>query len=94
MKYPLNVNNRFHVLELIFAKFNYVIWMLEFILADLLADLPPLLTSYGQDEFKFGRSTAQNKQQQFQYVMVYIYYGIYLAAILDSSRKEFIFISE
>ena len=47
----------------------------------------PLLTSCGQDELKFGRSTAQNKQQQFQYVMVYIYYGIYLAAILDSSRK-------
>ena len=26
---------------------------------------PPLLTSHGQDEFKFGRSTAQNKQKQF-----------------------------
>ena len=24
---------------------------------DLLADLPPVLTSCGQDEFKFGRST-------------------------------------
>ena len=58
--------------------------MLEFILVDLLADLPPLLTSHGQDEFKFGRSTAQNKQQQFQNVMVYINYGIYFAAILDS----------
>ena len=46
---------------------------------------PPLLTSHGQDVFKFGRSTVQNKKQQFQYIMVYIYYGIYLAAILDSS---------
>ena len=34
---------------------------------------PPPVTSHGQDEFKFGRSTAQNKQQQFQYIMVYIY---------------------
>ena len=49
---------------------------------------PPPVTSHGQDEFKFGRSTAKNKQQQFQYIMVYIYYGIYLAAILDSSRKD------
>ena len=47
------------------------------------------MTSHGQDEFKFGRSTAQNKQQQFQYHHgIYIYYGMYLAAILDSSRKS------
>ena len=26
---------------------------------DLLADLPPILASSGQDEFKFGRSTPQ-----------------------------------
>ena len=26
-------------------------------LADLLADLPPILTSSGEDELKFGRST-------------------------------------
>ena len=50
---------------------------------------PPLLPSHGQDEFKFGRSTAQNKQQQFQYIMVFIYISCDLfAAILDSSRKD------
>ena len=27
---------------------------------DLLADLPPVLISHGQDEFKFGRSTPRS----------------------------------
>ena len=69
--------------------------MLEFILADLLADLPPLQTSHGQDEFKFGRSTAQNKQQQFQYIMVYILWDVFGSHFgFFKKRWEFYFISE
>ena len=99
---------------------------------DLLANLPPVLTPSGQDEFKFGRSTPRSAgrstpqvltssgQDEFKFgrstpLLTFsgqdefkfgrsagrsipsknnncnaswdIYYGIYLAAIVDSSRK-------
>ena len=47
--------------------------MLEFILADLPADLSPLvLTSPGQDESKFGRSTPPKT------TAIAMHHGIYI----------------
>ena len=83
--------------------------MLEFTLADQVADVPPILTSSGQ-EWQFqvsivtahisrstGRSTpiltSSGQEWQFQVSIVTalwdIHYGMYLAAILDSSSSYF-----
>ena len=70
--------------------------MLEFILADLLAVLPPstdhlvVKMSSNLEDLHLDQPADQppnNKQQQMQCIMGYIYYGMYLVAILDSSRK-------
>ena len=64
--------------------------MLEFTLADQVADLPPpppVLTSSGQ-EWQFQVSYKQINWQIYPLNALWdIYYGMYLASILDSSRK-------
>ena len=62
--------------------------MLEFTLADQMADLPPVLTSSGQ-EWQFQASYKQINWQIYPLpnALWDIYYGMYLAAIVDSSRK-------
>ena len=73
--------------------------MSEFTLADQVADLLPHLTSSGQ-EWQFQVSYKQINWQIYPHTQTNalwdIYYGMYLAAILDSSRKggNFSFISE
>ena len=46
---------------------------------DLLADLPPLvLTSHGQDEFKFGRSTPRSASRYTPQKTIAMHHGIYI----------------
>ena len=83
-KCPPNDNNRFQVLELIFAK------LIKFGRSTSL-----VLMSCGQDECKFGRSTTRSASRSTPThpknnncnASWDIYYGMYLTAILDSSRK-------
>ena len=70
-------------------------WHLVVKMSANLADLSLLLlTSSVQDECKFGRSTPRSASRSYPpknnnncYASWDIYYGMYLAAILDSSRK-------
>ena len=63
--------------------------MLECTLADQVADLPPIVTSGGQIWQIYPRSAGRCTPTN---ALWDIYYGMHLAAILDSSRKGWTFL--
>ena len=54
---------------------------------DLLADLPPVLTSHVRDELKLADLPLDLLEDLPPKCIMGIYYGMYLIAILDSARK-------
>ena len=69
--------------------------MLEFILADLLADLPPTMTSHTQDEFNLADLLPKINNNNFNTSWyIYIMGCIWQPFWILQEKVEFLFISE